>query len=243
MTDKPLSNRVALVTGASRGIGAALAQALAAAGAHVLLVGRTQGGLEAVEQAIFEAGQGSATVVPMDITTGDHVDNLAKVVAERWGRLDLLVLNAGVLGNLSPVSHVSPKEWDKVIGVNLTANWRLVRSFDALLRRGQAPLVVGLTSGVATAPRAYWGPYAASKAALETLLHCYAQEVQNITDVRVLIVNPSRTRTRMRMEAFPGEDPATLPTPEARAQAIMALVIDRPATATRVTLNPEIETA
>ncbi|MEX6723330.1 SDR family NAD(P)-dependent oxidoreductase [Parapedomonas caeni] len=221
---QPLADRIALVTGASRGIGAVTAVALARAGAHVVLVGRTEGGLTHAEEQIHAAG-GSATIVPMDITQGEHVDQLAAHVAERWGRLDILVMNAAVLGPLSPLSHVPPKDWDQVIATNLTAGYRLIRDFDALLRASPAGRVVALTSSVATRPRAYWGPYAASKAGLETMLDCYAEEVARLTSVRVAIVNPGATRTAMRKDAFPGEDPATLKPAAVVADAITDLLV------------------
>jgi NAD(P)-dependent dehydrogenase (short-subunit alcohol dehydrogenase family) len=217
---KPFSNKIALVTGASRGIGAALAKALATAGAHVVLVGRTEGALEEVEANIHSSG-GTATIAPMDITAPDTIERLSQAVASRWGLLDLLVLNAGVLGPLSPVGHVSPKDWDQVLATNLTANWRFVRAFDPLLRTSEAGRLLALTSSVARKTQAYWGAYAASKAGLETLLQTYAEETRNVSRVRAAIVNPGGTRTKMRAQAFPGEDPLKLPKPEQVADAIM----------------------
>jgi NAD(P)-dependent dehydrogenase (short-subunit alcohol dehydrogenase family) len=219
----PFAGRLALVTGASRGLGAAIAQSLAAHGAHVILTGRTQGGLEATESAIHNAG-GSATIAPLDITKGDAVDALAAVVAERWGKLDMLVLNAAMLGTLTPLSHQKPAEFDQVFAANTTAAWRLLRAFDGGLRASEAGRVIGITSSVARSPRAYWAAYAASKAALESLLLCYADETARITAVKVALVNPGRTRTRMRAAAFPAEDPKTLPLPEAKAAAISAVL-------------------
>lgn len=221
---KPLENRLALVTGASRGIGAETAVALGRAGAHVILTGRTEGGLVEVEERIHQAG-GTASIAPLDLLNGDHIDGLAQHVAERWGRLDILVLNAGQLGPLSPLSHVPPKDWEKVIGVNLTASYRLIRAFDLLLRQSDRARVIGLSSSVATDHRAYWGPYAASKAGLEALLDCYAEEVANISSIRVAVVNPGATRTAMRKSAFPSEDPESLKGPEAVAGALLDLLV------------------
>lgn len=225
MTGKPLQDRIALVTGASRGIGAATATCLAAAGAHVVITARTESGLEAVEQAIHEKG-GTSTIAPVDLHEGDHIDKLAQAVAGRWGRLDILVHNAAVLGPLSPVSHIRPKDWDEVIAVNLTATFRLIRAFDSLLRAAPAGRLIGLTTSPAKKPRAYWGLYGASKAAVENLLDSYGEEVMNITNVRTAIVDPGATRTQMRAAAFPGEDPETLKPPEAVGLEITRLLID-----------------
>ena len=214
---------VALVTGASRGIGAATAKALAAAGYHVLLTARTEGGLEATESAIHDAG-GSATIAPFDITDGDAVDRLAQAVGGRWGKLDALVLNAAILGDLMPVSHVEPKDFEKLFRTNVTANYRLIRAFDLLLRASPDARVVAVTSSVATAPRAYWGAYAASKAALANLVETYGLEVAAISKVRGHVYNPGATATAMRAKAYPGEDPATLKTPEAAAGEIVDLL-------------------
>ena len=204
----PLSGRVALVTGASRGIGRAVAVALAREGAHLVLVARTSGALEEVDDEV-----GGATLVPLDLTDFDAIDRLGAALFERHGKLDILVGNAGILGNLSPVGHIDPKVWDQVIAVNLTANWRLLRATDPLLRQSDAGRVVMVTSSVGHKPRAYWGAYAASKAALENLTLTYASEVEK-TPIRVNLLNPGGTRTRMRAHAYPGEDPATLKTPE-----------------------------
>ena len=218
---KPLADRLALVTGASRGIGAATAAALAAAGAHVVLTARTEGGLQEVEAAIHKDG-GSATIAPLDLADGDAIDRLAQAIGGRWAKLDILVLNAAQLGTLAPVPHLDLKEWDKVIGLNLTANWRLIRAFDPWLRQSQAADVVALTSSVGTKPRAYWGAYAASKAALENLVATYGLEVGTVTPIRTHIVDPGATRTTMRGRAFPGEDPQTVKPPEEVADMIMA---------------------
>jgi NAD(P)-dependent dehydrogenase (short-subunit alcohol dehydrogenase family) len=220
---KPLSDRIALVTGASRGIGAALALELAQAGAHVVAVARTVGGLEELDDKIRAIG-GSATLVPLDVKDSDGIARLALALNERYQRLDVLIGNAGILGPLSPLSHVEPKDWDNLVAVNITANWQLIRCMDALLRRSQAGRAVFLTSGVAHMGRAYWGPYAASKAALEVLVRTYAAECAT-TSVRANLFGPGPTRTRMYASAFPGIDPLTLPTPEDVAKAIMPLCL------------------
>ena len=220
--------RVALVTGASRGIGRASALALAAAGFHVIAMARTQGALEELDDEIRAASPNAApsmTLVPGDLKDFAAIDRLGGAIFERWGRLDALVANAGVLGPLSPLSHVEPEQWEDVFRVNLTANWRLVRALDPLLRKSASGRVVFLTSGVAhrSELRAYWGPYAASKAALEALARTYAAETANISEVRVMLVNPGPLRTRMRAAAMPGEDPLSLRTPEELAPKIAEL--------------------
>lgn len=220
MTD---SNSVALVTGASRGIGAATAIALAAQGHHVVLTARTAGGLEEVEEAIFNAG-GSATIAPMDLTETDSIPRLAAALAERFGKLDLLVLNAAALGTLAAIGAYDPKEVAKVLALNVSAQAALLGAFDPLLRKADAGRVIGLTSGVARRPRAYWGLYGATKAAFENLLLSYAEEVRNLTQVRVAIVDPGATRTTMRARAYPGEAPESVKPPEAVAERIVALL-------------------
>jgi NAD(P)-dependent dehydrogenase (short-subunit alcohol dehydrogenase family) len=220
---KPLSDRIALVTGASRGIGAALALELAQAGAHLVAVARTVGGLEELDDKIKASG-GSATLVPLDVRDSDGIARLALALDERYQRLDVLVGNAGILGSLSPLAHVEPKEWDNLIAVNITANWQFIRCMDALLRRSLAGRAVFLTSGVAHMGRAYWGPYAASKAALEVLVRSYAAESAT-TSVRANLFGPGPTRTRMYASAFPGVDPLTVPTPEDVAKAIVPLCL------------------
>ena len=225
MTDKPLAGQVMLVTGASRGIGAAAAITLAGHGAHVVLTARTAKGLEATEDAIHDAG-GSATLAPLDLTKGDDVDSLAAAIAQRWQRLDALVLNAAQLGSITPVAHIDPPEFDAVIATNLTASFRLIRALDPLLRAAPAGRVIGVTTSVARSPRAFWGAYAASKAGLEALLLTYGDEVEGISPVKVALYNPGRTRTRMRMEAFPSENPQSLPSPFVRAQEIADLLIN-----------------
>ncbi len=232
---KPLAGRVALVTGASRGIGAATAEALAAAGAHVVLTGRTEGGLEEAEARIHTAG-GTATIAPLDLCDGEQIDRLAQAVGSRWGKLDILILNAAILGDLMPVSHMAPKDFDKVFALNVGANQCLLRAFDGLLRASEHGRVIALSSSVALKPRAYWGAYAGSKAALDMLLACYGEEVRNISATRVAIVDPGATLTRMRAKAFPGEDPATLKAPSVVADAIAALVVSDFESGTRITL-------
>jgi NAD(P)-dependent dehydrogenase (short-subunit alcohol dehydrogenase family) len=216
----PLAQKLALVTGASRGIGAATAKALAAAGAHVILTARTESGLIETEDAIHAAG-GSATIAPLDLAQGDDIDRLAAAVGQRWEKLDILVLNAATLGTLSPLAHLSPSEFESVIALDLVAQWRLIRAFDPMLRRARPASLVALTSSVARKGRAYWGPYAAAKAGLENLVETYADEMKAL-GVHALIVDPGATRTAMRARAFPGEDPATLKGPDTVADAIVA---------------------
>ena len=228
----PLAGRVAYVTGSSRGIGAATAKALAAAGAHVLISGRTVSDLEAVEDAIHEAG-GTATIAPFDLTEGDAIGRLAAAVAERWGKLDILVLNAAMLPALSPVTHIEQKEFNRALTLNVLATQTLLAAFDPLLKRSDAGRVVGVTSSVGSAPRAYWGAYGASKAAFEVLLDCYGQEVEKISSTRVAIVDPGATRTRMRARAYPGEDPQSVKAPEVVADRIVALLGENFATGHR----------
>lgn len=220
MVDR-LAGRIALVTGASRGIGAAVALRLARAGAHVVAVARTVGGLEELDDAIGQAG-GSATLVPLDLKDHEGIDRLGGALHERYGRLDIFVANAGILGSLSPLGHVEPKVWDDVMAVNVTANWRLIRSLDPLLQASEAGRAVFVSSGAASSTRAYWGPYSVSKAALEALGRTYAAENAR-KPVRVTLVNPGATRTRMRAAAMPGEDPMTLRTPEDVAEAVLPL--------------------
>jgi NAD(P)-dependent dehydrogenase (short-subunit alcohol dehydrogenase family) len=211
-TAKLLDGRVAVVTGASRGIGRAAALALAQAGAHVIAVARTQGALEELDDAVQAAGS-SATLVPLDLADFDAIDRLGAAIHERWGRLDVLIANAGILGALMPVGHVTPKVWGQVMDVNVTANWRLIRSLDPLLRMSDAGRAVFVSSGAASKCRAYWGPYAVSKAALEALVRTYAAENED-TGIRAMLLNPGPLRTAMRRSAMPGEDPETLKTPE-----------------------------
>jgi NAD(P)-dependent dehydrogenase (short-subunit alcohol dehydrogenase family) len=211
MSETPLGGRIAVVTGASRGIGFQVAKGLAAAGAHVVAVARTVGGLEELDDAIRGLG-GSATLVPLDMQDFPAIDRLGEAIHKRWGKLDVLVANAAILGQLSPLGHVPPKVWDEVIAVNLTANWRLIRSLDPLLRQSDAGRAIFLSSVAASKCLPYWGPYSVSKAALEALVRTYAAETRN-TAVRVVAVDPGATRTAMRAKAMPGEDPKTLPKP------------------------------
>jgi NAD(P)-dependent dehydrogenase (short-subunit alcohol dehydrogenase family) len=219
----PLAGRTAVVTGASRGIGHATALALAKAGAHIVAVARTVGGLEELDDAIREAGS-AATLVPLDLKDYAGIDRLALALLERFGHLDVLVGNAGVLGPLSPLGHVEAAAWEEVMAVNVTANWRLIRAMDPLIRRSDAGRVVFITSGVAAQAVAYWGPYAASKAALEVLARTYAAETAT-TPVRVNVFAPGPIRTRMRAQAMPGEDPMTLETPDKVAEKIVELCL------------------
>jgi NAD(P)-dependent dehydrogenase (short-subunit alcohol dehydrogenase family) len=211
MTDKPLNGRVTLVTGASRGIGYQAALALAKAGSHIIAIARTQGGLEDLDDAI-KADGGECTLVPMDLKNADGLDQLGKIIHERWGKLDGLLANAGLLGDITPAPHTDPKKWDDVFAVNVTANYRLIRSLDPLLRASDAGRAVFLTSSVARTHRAYWGAYAASKAALEAFVSCYAKEAE-VTKLKVNLLNPGAVRTAMRAKAMPGEDGTTLPNP------------------------------
>jgi NAD(P)-dependent dehydrogenase (short-subunit alcohol dehydrogenase family) len=221
MTDsKPFEGKLALVTGASRGIGAATAEALAAGGAHVILVARTATALEEVEERIHGMG-GNATIAPLDLTDGQSIGKLATAVSQRWEKLDILVLNAAMLGSLSPVQDIDPKEYSRLLSLNLLANQALIAAFDPLLRKADRADVVALTSSVGADPRAFWGAYGSSKAALENLLSTYADETAFTKRIRVHIVDPGATRTRMRALAFPGEEPESLKPPEAVAAAIV----------------------
>jgi len=220
---KPLADRIALVTGASRGIGAALALALADAGAHIVAVARTVGGLEELDDKITAAG-GSATLVPLDMKDADGIARLALALNERYGRLDVLVGNAGLLTTPAPVGHIEQKAWDDVMAVNVTANWHLMRACDALLKASSAGRAVFVTSAVAYFARPYFGLYAASKAALDALVRTYAAECDN-TSVRVNLFSPGQTRTRMMATAFPGLDPETLPAPQDVVKAIVPLCL------------------
>lgn len=218
-----LAGQVALVTGASGGIGAATAEALAVAGAHVVITGRNIRALEAVEERIFAAG-GNATIAPVDLTDADGIARLAAAVTSRWSALDVLVHAAAILPELTAVKDIDQTAFSKALTVNLLATQALIARFDAPLRASADGRLVYLTTSVAAAPRAYWGAYAASKAAAETLIDCYAQETRNISKLRVAIVDPGATRTAMRAKAYPGEDPATVKPPEAVAARIVALL-------------------
>ena len=217
-----LDGRIAVVTGASRGIGYAAALGLAEAGAHVVAVARTSGALEELDDAIRARG-GNATLVPFDLKDFAAIDRLGAVIHERWGRLDMLLANAGMLGVITPLGHLAPKVWDNVMAVNVTANWRLIRSFDLLLRQSDAGRALFLTSSVTRSCRPFWGVYAASKAALEALVRTYAGEMAN-TNVRANLLDPGALRTHMRAQAMPGEDPETLKTPDAVVPDIVRML-------------------
>jgi short-subunit dehydrogenase len=227
--------KLALVTGASRGIGAATAEALATAGYHVVLTARTAAGLEDVENRIHAAG-GSATIAPLDLTDGDSIGRLATAISGRWSALDVLVLNAAMLGTLSPVPHIDPKEFAKVMTLNVTAQATMIAAFDSMLRASSDARVIGVTSSVGAVPRAYWGAYGASKAAFDTLLGAYADETNG--RIKVAIVDPGATRTAMRARAYPGEDPATLKGPEVVAARIASVLHDGFASGERIRVNP-----
>ncbi len=220
---KPLADRIALVTGASRGIGYATALALARAGAHVTAVARTVGGLEELDDQIRKLG-GSATLVPLDLTDYEGIARLAAAINLRYRRLDVLIGNAGIGGPSSPLGHVEPKAWDEVMAINVTANWHFIRNFEPLLRASDAGRAVFITSGAAHNARAYRGPYGISKAALELLARTFAAETQS-TNIRVNLFNPGPTRTGMRAAVMPGEDPMTLPSADEVAEKIVALAL------------------
>jgi NAD(P)-dependent dehydrogenase (short-subunit alcohol dehydrogenase family) len=212
MADTLLSGRIALVTGASRGIGRAVALGLAKAGAHVILSARSLGALEAVDDEIRSAG-GAATLLQLDLRKGDRVDQIGPTIYQRWEHLDIFVANAGILGPLSPLGHTTDEGFLSTVDINLIANWRLIRTLDPLLKRSDAGRAIFVTSGAASGKYAYWGAYSASKAGLEALVKTWAAELAS-TPVRVNLINPGATRTQMRAKAFPGEDPTTLPAPE-----------------------------
>lgn len=237
MTD--LSGQIALITGASRGIGAATASALAGAGAHVVLTARDAGSLEKVEQAIFEAG-GSATIAPVDLTEPEGIARLATAIAQRWDRLDALIINAAFLPELTSVADIDQKSFNKALTTNVLATQALIANFDRLLRQSDDARVIGVTSSVGASPRAYWGAYGSTKAAFDTLLQCYAQETENIAKLRVALLNPGATRTAMRARAFPGEDPASLKPPEAVAERILSLLGQQFSTGHRENINQPV---
>ncbi|PXA82951.1 oxidoreductase [Nostoc sp. 3335mG] len=236
MTDKPLAGQLALVTGASRGIGAATAEALAAAGAHVVITARTSGGLEELEERIHAAG-GSATIAPMDLTESDSIARLANAIGGRWEALDILVMNAAMLGELSPVPSIDAKQFNKILTLNVLANQALIANFDQFLRKSPRGRVIAITSSVGANPRAYWGGYGASKAALETLVLAYGDEVANISPIRVAIVDPGATATGMRRDAYPGEDQATIQQPAEAGAKIARLTVEDFETGHRVRLT------
>ena len=221
MTKKLLENRIALVTGASQGIGRAVAKAYAKEGAHIIAIGRRAKTLESLDDEINALG-GTATLVELDLADGDAIDRLGGAIAERWGKLDIMVGNAGVLGQISPMGHISPKVWQELLDVNLTANWRLIRSFDALLRQSDAGRVIFVSSGAAHTAKQYWGGYAMSKAALEVIAKTYANETAD-SPLRVNIINPGVTRTDMRAAAMPGEDPQSIKDPDALVPLFLKL--------------------
>lgn len=227
MTDtasqQQLAGQVALVTGASRGIGAATAKALAAQGAHVVLVARTAKDLEQVEEDIFAVG-GSATIAPVDLAEPDGIARLAAAISGRWPALDMLVINAAAFPQLGPVAQIESREFNTTITLNVMATQSLLANFDAMLKRSQNARVIGVTSSVGGQPRAYWGAYGASKAAMEVLLDCYAQETRAVSSIRVAILDPGATRTKMRARAYPGENPSSVKPPEVVADRIAALV-------------------
>jgi len=225
----PLAGRIALVTGASRGIGYASALALARAGAHVIATARTQGGLEELDDEIFKATGEHATLAPFDLIDGGAIDRLGGAIHERWGKLDILVHAAAMLGPLTPASHMDPRPFDKVLAVNLKAPYRLIRAYEPLLRESDAGRAVFLTSHVAQEPRAFWGGYAATKAGMEAYVKAWADEMEN-TPIRACLLDPGRMRTAMRREAYPGEDKSTLPDPAEIGPLVVELV------------NPELTT-
>lgn len=224
LASKNLAGRIALVTGASRGIGRAVALELARRGAHVIALARTQGALEALDDEVRALGS-EATLVPCDIKDFDALDRLGAAIHERWGKLDILVGNAGILGPLTPIAHCDPDKWEQVFAINVTANYRLLRSLDPLLRASDAGRAVFISSGAAQRAdfAAFWGPYAASKAALDGIVRAYAAETANVSSVRAMSVNPGPLRTKMRASAMPGEDPLTLRTPEEFAPKLAEL--------------------
>jgi NAD(P)-dependent dehydrogenase (short-subunit alcohol dehydrogenase family) len=223
VTQQRLKDRIALITGASRGIGRAVALAVAREGAHVLLLARTAKALEEVDDKI-KADGGKATLIPLNLADGKKVDALGPSLYARFGRLDVLVGNAAILGGLRPLTHVPSEVWDRVLAINVTANWRLIRTLDPLLRRSDAGRVIFVTSSVARSGRAYWAPYSISKAALEMLAKTYANETAD-TPIRVNLVDPGATATHMRAEAYPGEDQTTLPTPDQVTETFIRLAM------------------
>jgi NAD(P)-dependent dehydrogenase (short-subunit alcohol dehydrogenase family) len=218
----PLTDKIAVVTGASRGIGRASALALAKAGAHVVIVARTEGGLTELDDEIRTATGQSATLVPLDIADGDGLDGLGLALHQRFGRIDILVHAAGILGPITPVAHIEPKHWDRVVAVNLTATYRVIRSFEPLLRASDAGRAIFLTTGRVAEPKAFWGPYGITKAGMEHMVRTWADELEQ-TKVRAVLLSPGPMRTQMRAEAMPGEDPETLPHPSEIGPLIVEL--------------------
>ncbi|MEO1729146.1 MAG: SDR family NAD(P)-dependent oxidoreductase [Pseudomonadota bacterium] len=223
--EKPLAGRTALVTGASQGIGAASAIALAKAGAHVILVARKVKPLEAIEDAIHEA-DGTSTIAPVDLTEADSVSRLASAIAGRWETLEILLLSAAYLPELTPLSQVDPKQFNQAMMTNVVATQALLANFDPLLRRSEQGRVIGLTSSVGANPRPFWGAYSSTKAAFDNMLATYAAEVERLSPVRVAIVDPGATRTQMRERAYPGEDPQTVKPPEVVANRLVDLLTE-----------------
>jgi NAD(P)-dependent dehydrogenase (short-subunit alcohol dehydrogenase family) len=221
LTSLRLKDRIALITGASRGVGRAVALVFAREGAHVLLLARTRKALEEVDDQVRAHG-GKATLIPLDLADGKAIDALGPSLYERFGRLDVLVGNAGILGRLTPLTHIPSEQWERALAVNVTANWRLIRTLDPLLRRSDAGRVIFVTSGVAHSGRAYWAPYSVSKAALDTVAKTYANETAD-SPIKVNLIDPGATATRMRAEAYPGEDQATLRTPEQVTEKFVVL--------------------
>ena len=220
-----LAERIAVVTGASRGIGAATARALAAEGAHVVLVARDTSALEAVEQAIYEAG-GGATIAPLDLTEGEAIARLAQAVRERWGRLDVLVIAAAQLPALGPAHQIDAKEYTRAVTLNQLATQGLIAAFDPLLRKSERGRAIGLTSSVGESPRAFWGAYGSTKAAFDNLLETWSLEIGKTSAIRVAVLDPGATRTAMRAKAYPGEDPQSVKPPEAVADRIVSLLTE-----------------
>jgi len=233
-----MTGQTALVTGASRGIGAATAKALAAAGAHVILVARSAKELEKIEEDIFDAG-GSATIAPVDLAEPDGIARLATAISGRWTALDVLVINAAAFPTLTPVWQIDAREFNQALTLNVLATQALLAGFDGMLRKSKDARVIGVTSSVGASPRAYWGAYGASKAAFDTLLNCYAQEVRNTASIRVAVVDPGATRTKMRAKAYPGENPDSVKPPEAVADAIVALLGEQFASPHRIRVNQD----
>lgn len=236
MSEGPFSGQVALVTGASRGIGAATALALAETGAHVVLTARDAKALEEIEERIHEAG-GTATIAPVDLAEPDGIARLATAISQRWEKLDILVINAALLPQLGPVTDIDQGAFNKALTVNVLATQALLANFTPLLKKSGDARVIGLTSSVAGTPRAFWGAYGATKAAFEVLLDCYAQETKNIAKLRVAIVNPGATRTAMRARAYPGEDPASVKDPKVVAERLVALLGEQFASGHRESVN------
>ena len=235
-SDGPFAGQLALVTGASRGIGAATARALAAAGAHVILVSRAAKDLEKIEQEIFDAG-GSATIAPVDLAEADGIARLATAINGRWEALDIMVINAAAFPALTPVWQIDPREYNNALTLNVLATQALIAGFDGMLKKSKNARVVGVTSSVGAVPRAYWATYGSSKAAFDVLLDCYGQEVRNISAIRVAIVDPGATRTKMRAKAYPGENPESVKPPEVVADRIVALLGEQFASPHRERVN------